>query len=76
MVYAEKVSKEGLSPPESYRQLVEMERENINRFSSVIQAIPDAHYVDLVAPLRDLGADLQQFQSDGVTLGFGELSSL
>jgi len=52
LVYAQKVSKEGLSPPESYRQLVEMESKNIDRLASVIQSIPDAHYVDLVIPLQ------------------------
>jgi lysophospholipase L1-like esterase len=52
LVYAKKVSKEGLSPPESYRQLVDMERKNIDRLARIIQSIPDARFVDLVTPLQ------------------------
>lgn len=57
LVYAQKVSKEGLSPPESYRQLVKMEHKNIDRLASVIKSIPDAHYVDLVTPFQSAALD-------------------
>jgi lysophospholipase L1-like esterase len=60
LVYQQRVDEEGLSPPESYRQLVELERRHIDLLAGRIQSISGVHYVNLLPPLQSaaLGGEL------------------
>lgn len=60
LVYAQKVIDEGFSPPESYTQLVEMERRHVDLLADRIQSISGVSYVNLVTPLQSaaLGKEL------------------
>ncbi|HYQ71062.1 MAG TPA: SGNH/GDSL hydrolase family protein, partial [Gammaproteobacteria bacterium] len=52
LVYAGKVTQAQLDAPETYRQLVRMEQENIASLAGSIRSLPGARYVDLVQPLQ------------------------
>jgi lysophospholipase L1-like esterase len=52
LVYRQRVEAEGLSPPESYRQLVAMESRYIDLLAETIQSIPGGRYIDLVTALQ------------------------
>lgn len=52
LAYARKVADEQLDPPETYRQLVAMEQDNIEQLQASIQSDGNAHYVDLIEALQ------------------------
>jgi hypothetical protein len=65
LVYADRVARSHLSPPQAYSQLVAAEAENIARFEGAAQAA-GVRYVDLVKPLQKaaLGAPLLYPESE------------
>ena len=52
LAYEKKIVEGKISPPASYKKLVEMERRHIKKLANEIQSISGANYVDLVAPLQ------------------------
>ena len=59
-VYAEKVAAHGIETPEGYNELITAEKKNITTLAATLDALPNAVYVDLVAPLQK--AALTSFQ--------------
>lgn len=52
LVYAERVRRAGIDPPEAYRRLVADEAQNIGELARALGALPHAEYVDAVGPLQ------------------------
>jgi lysophospholipase L1-like esterase len=52
LVYAKKVSADGLQAPQDYQTLVAREAVNIQQLSRQIQSYPEAAYVDVLQPLQ------------------------
>jgi hypothetical protein len=52
LVYAKKVSADGLQAPQDYQTLVAREAVNIEQLSGQIQSYPEAAYVDVLQPLQ------------------------
>lgn len=52
LVYARKVSSDDLAPPEDYRTLIAAEATNITELASLIKALPNVLYIDLIEPLQ------------------------
>ncbi len=57
LAYARKVHAADLTPPDSYLQLVKMEREHIDLLAAHIRALAGTRYVDLIAPLQSAALD-------------------
>ncbi|MFQ5586624.1 MAG: SGNH/GDSL hydrolase family protein, partial [Thermodesulfobacteriota bacterium] len=52
LVYAEKIVRDEISPPEDYRTLIFMEKHNIQELAAKLVHLPNSTYVDLTAPLQ------------------------
>ena len=52
LVYAARVAQQHLATPDTYAQLVVMERKNINELAGHIRELPGARYIDLVQPMQ------------------------
>ena len=52
MVYTEKVAAQGIEAPQGYNDLITAEKRNITTLAAALAALPNAIYVDLVAPLQ------------------------
>lgn len=53
LVYAKRVYREGLTPPDVYKTLVEEERKNIERMAALLKRLKWAEYVDVLSPLEE-----------------------
>ncbi len=51
LVYADKVRRDGIEPPQEYVQLVAAEQARVSELAEAVRAIPGATYVDVVSPL-------------------------
>jgi lysophospholipase L1-like esterase len=51
-VFARKVSREGLAPPQNFQELVTVERERIGELAHFLEQLPGSRYVDLLEPLE------------------------
>jgi len=74
LVYESKVSKENIDVSESYRLLVDAERNNISNLEKEIAGIPQALYIDVVSPLQKaaLGSTpLYTEAADGHPVAYG-----
>ena len=52
LVYAKKVTRERLTPPKAYTELIAAEKANVDWFRDRVQQIPRANYIDTVMPLQ------------------------
>ena len=52
LVFAEKVRREGITAPEDYTLLVQRESQNIEHLAAAITSLPNAAYIDVLAPLQ------------------------
>lgn len=52
LVYAEKVRRDGIEAPKDYLALVKAEKANVEKLAGALMNLPNAVYVDLVAPLQ------------------------
>ena len=66
LVYAKKVQQEDLEAPPAFTTLVKREAENIERVAGQIRALPDTHYVDVVAPLQAAGLGPAKLYGDTI----------
>lgn len=74
LVFAPRVTAEGLDAPEAYDTLVTREAENIARLSRALEAVPGATYVDVVRALQRaarLPTPLYPASEDGHPLAHG-----
>jgi lysophospholipase L1-like esterase len=53
LVYAKKISSEGLQAPQDYQTLIDREKANIQQLAKEIQSYPQAHYVDVLQALQE-----------------------
>jgi hypothetical protein len=52
LVYAQKVSTEGLHAPQDYQTLIVQEKANLEQLARQIQSYPQVEYVDVLQPLQ------------------------
>lgn len=53
LVYAEKITLEGITPPADYQALVTDERTHIEALAAELRQVPGAIFVDVVVPLQE-----------------------